>query len=106
MAIGIWTPVAGSTKSVVFDVINSTPNQLEGKLSADIAPVAGTHLLIQPLGCGMVFGSSVAPATYEDGFLGTPIPPGAPFVVPRTAAYFIFSPYESQEVLVSVGAMT
>lgn len=106
MAIGIWTPVAGSTKSVVFDVINSTPNQLEGKLSADIAPAAGTHLLIQPLGCGIVYASTSAPATYADGFLGTPIPPGAKFVIPRTATLFLFCPYESQEVLVSVGAMT
>lgn len=106
MTIGIWTPVVGSTKSVTFDVNGSVPGQLAGKLSPDIAPVAGTHLLIQPQGCKPVFAHASAPATYADGFLGVPIPPEVAFVIPRTAALFLFCPYEEQEVLVSVGALT
>lgn len=101
MAIGIWTPVAGSNLRVVFDTTRPT----FADLKKSVAPVAGTHLLIVPEGCELTFYSATEPATEAAAYQGTPIPKEG-LVVPRTAAAWIFCPGEMQVVNISVGALT
>lgn len=101
MALGIWTPVAGSNLRLIFS--ETRPTFAQQKHS--VAPVAGTHLLIIPEGCEKVFYSATEPATEAAAYQGTPIPEEG-LVVPRTAAAWIFCPGEMQVVNISVGALT
>jgi hypothetical protein len=103
MAIGIWTPVEGSTLFKSFPLPD--PKDLNSKKAA-FAPVAGTHMMIVPMGCYPVFVSVLEPMTDAVGFTGTPVYPNVPFVLPRLPAVWIYNPYESQVVHCSVGAMT
>lgn len=103
MAIGIWTPVEGSTLFKSFGLPDAKDINSKKVL---FAPVAGTHMMIVPMGCLPCFVSLTEPMTDGAGFLGTPVFPNVPFVLPRQAAVWIYNPYESQVVHLSVGAMT
>lgn len=106
MAIGIWTPVAGSTVRKVFDVVRTS----FGEQKFNFAPVAGTHMMILARGHSCdgdyVYYSATEPADVAAALLGTPIPYNVAFVIPRTAACWIYCPHETMEVMVTVGALT
>lgn len=102
MALGIFTPVALSTKMLSFDIIRGI---FADRLKV-ATPVAGTHLLIQVQGCQPVFYHTSAPADDAAGLLGTPIFPEVEFVVPHAATIWIYCPYESEVVYVTTGALT
>lgn len=101
MAIGIWTPVAGSNQRLVF----SEARPAFADLKKVIVPAAGTHLFILPEGCETVYYSVAEPSSVASGYLGVPVPKEG-LVVPREATAWIFCPGEMQAVNISVGALT
>lgn len=102
MALGIFTPVALSTKMLSFDIIRGTMADRKKQVS----PAAGTHLLIQVQGCQPVFYHTVEPADDAVGLAGLPIFPECEFVVPYLVSIWIYCPYESEVVYVTTGALT
>lgn len=103
MTIGIWTPVAGSTRVVSFGPENLNP--FANKLRTLSLP-AGTHTMVRVLGCLPVFIHTTAPADDAAGYTGVPVGPGMEFVMPYAAQIWIYSPYEVVTVIACTGAMT
>lgn len=102
MAIGIWTPVLGSTIQLVFaERLLPFANRVKSS-----PLVAGTHMLIRTLGCHPVFIHATEPTTDAQGLTGVPVGPGVEFVMPRVATVWVYSPYDQATVHISVGALT
>lgn len=99
--MSIFTPVANGNTRFVFTEILQLADAKK-----DFAPVAGTHMMIRPEGCFPVYYSATEPTSEAEGYQGVPIFPQDEFVVPRTAACWIFCPHEKQAVNVCVGALS
>lgn len=103
MTIGIWTPVAGSTKIVAYG-----PESLrffKDRVRA-VTLVAGTHLKVKVLGCFPVFIHTVEPVSEDVGITGIPVGPDTNFVIPASTNIWIYSPYEVVTVILDVGTLS